>query len=57
MLYMYALADSSLAMFSMFLAMQYSPYRRLNAENAVSSAYHNPSLCSTSPPKLFERYG
>jgi len=36
---MYAFADSSLVMFSMFLAIEYSPYRRLNAENAVSAAY------------------
>jgi hypothetical protein len=42
MLYMYALADNSLVMFSMLLAMQYSPYRRLNVENTVLAAQRLP---------------
>ena len=56
MLYMYALAISSLDTLSMFLAMQYSPYRRLNAENAVSAPHLLPQpvllLHSFSPSAL-----
>ena len=36
-MYMYAIAIVSLDILFMFFAMQYSPYRRLNVENAVEN--------------------
>jgi len=43
---MYALAINSLDIFFIFLDMQYSPYKRLKDENAVSTAHHFYSILS-----------
>jgi len=41
---MYALADNSLVTFSMLLAIEYSPYRRLSMLSQRSTITHQPTL-------------